>query len=365
MRAHPIAVTMLAALGMGALHGCGRAQRQAGPDGVLIDSVVLHETELAHLGRPESLVVGQDGSLFIADAMFRRVYQYDAAGSLVRIWGQSGSAGGELAGVGSLNVTDRGLIVTDVYRDRLLIFKPGEPEPVTAVQLPPGVPTTAAVDSEGVWIGLLNRQHLTGIAHWTYSGNLRLLVPWPPAYIKFPALASIFDGVAVVPSRDTILVGFMGSDRIDVYSREGRWYAGAIVPAVRRRGAPSRAVTRFTGGSFPELLGSISGLFEASRTANGTYVLVHLDQNASGPLVTGKVFVSLISSRLRRACVDGEIVDSHQSAPVPYVRHDTLWVLEQQLVKGAAHTVVREYRISGEHCAWRATVPAPPAAARM
>lgn len=74
----------------------GRAAAQVrGPDLVLLDSLILEETEDHYLGQPLGLLVRADGSLLVSDGFSDAVLQYDSAGRLVGNLGRKGSGPGE------------------------------------------------------------------------------------------------------------------------------------------------------------------------------------------------------------------------------------------------------------------------------
>jgi hypothetical protein len=92
-------------------------------------------------------------------------------------------------------------------------------------------------------------------------------------------------------------------------------------------------------------------------------VLHHRDLEEQNPRARnsqtiGRSFVSVLSSDLSRACVDGLVPSSSAGYPRLQLHNDTLYQLEQDLVPGSSsrvQTLIRKFIIDISKCVWLET----------
>lgn len=118
-----VLLVVLAGVGVADSQGAGVAGLVAAP--VLVEDLRIGGRDPAyHFEGVQSLAVGNDGAIFVADQpRLARVRMYDAAGHFVRDVGEAGEAPGQYRHVTGMLVTPAGEVaIYDVFNQRISIF---------------------------------------------------------------------------------------------------------------------------------------------------------------------------------------------------------------------------------------------------
>ena len=98
LRAIALAVTVVAAYGV---DGEAKLGPQAlGSDLLLLDSIVLQETDDLYVGRAMTMFLGPDSSFFVIDPFANSIVRFDQNGRALRSYGGSGDGPGEFRLIG-------------------------------------------------------------------------------------------------------------------------------------------------------------------------------------------------------------------------------------------------------------------------
>lgn len=342
-----------------------------GPTLEKVGEVTLQESPSLYLGAPSSLWVDDDGSFFVADYFAGRIVRFDREGRPTETYGAGrGSGPGELEGVGTTFVVGTLVVAEDAGDDLLEQFDRRTGEHVGSRDFTGDVGRAVPEDSV-VWLGNRSRARNSSVLLWRRdTGALDYAVPLPREYRRSAPLYGTYSRFSVAPAGDTVLVGYMGLDRLSVHDRDLNRLGWVGVPAERRREEPEDLVRRVneTGGA-QERFRVTSFLFGVHRMPDGTVAVVHYDQDlgsVTSRRIEAEVWVSLLSAHLDRACVDRRVPTADAAQPVLQMRGDTLFLLQQEVRedRGRARTFVEAYRISSVGCEWRPTTRTGPAWSR-
>ncbi|HET8650434.1 MAG TPA: hypothetical protein VFL95_10350, partial [Gemmatimonadales bacterium] len=218
-----------------------------------------------------------------------------------------------------------------------------------------GVLGSGVADAGTMWVGLLNMSNRTGAGHASIAADsFAGLLAVPAEYLASEPLAGIDDQVNVIKWKDTLIVGYSGSNTILFADTSGQLLDSISIPVVRRRGVPPDIVQRLAPGvPFPEMFAMNSALFKLARLSDGALLAVHYDQTIDGRRIRSKAYLSLVSADRRRACVDVPLAVSEDAQPRVAVAGDSLYVLEQHVMGDSATATVRSFRIAIEpKCSW-------------
>lgn len=357
-----VLTSLLVAPLAGPPEGGDSAPNSSGPAVTLVDSIRLAESEEHYVGRPLSILVDDLGTYWISDMFHRRVFRFGPGGEFLSALGGPGGGPGEFVGPPWLiDVSPQGVIVLDSKEGRAQVFDPESGDPIGGVSLRPRLRTVFST-SEALWLGGLDFETETSVARWIRADALAARnpprasrVPIPQPLLESRSLASIFDRVHPVAWSDSLLVGFMALDELRLADLDGRILDTVEIPNRLRRGVPKDIGRLFdpTDRSFPELFSMVSALFGMNRQSNGSFLLVHFDQEIEDRLITAKVYASLVAPDLERACVDAPVPVSRDAQPRIAFRGDTLVVLDQVITEtGEAAATVKKYLVSGAGCRW-------------
>lgn len=371
----PVVVILLASFGRGAL-----AQNR-GPDLILLDSLVLTETDEHYIGNPVALFVAHDGSLLVSDAFAETVFRYDAAGRLLARWGRRGQGPGEFRNLGGV-----GFVAADVagFLDetgKLELFALANDAHHGTVRMDvTDRPSSFAVKRDSLWFAGINPVSSTtygvvAMEDLVNAANSDERTPplvldrgsVPAPYAENHGLARTLSHAFLdVGDRDVVL-GFTASPfliRTD--------YLGDAVDTVwfapgRRRGQPDEAkLIELMRGDRPrsqealrswmfDFFSSVTFVRDLSRDDAGHIYTVHQDRDHDEKGTTTGVRLYALVSRFdgHRGCGDTLIPTSDMGAPVPFLQGSTLWVLDRRVNDGATPnivTVVRRFMIDAGHC---------------
>ncbi len=346
-----------------ALHGCGEggpgASARATSDApllVLVDSVVLAESDSSYVAGTSGLAVAPDGSFFVSDHMAKRVHVFRRDGRFLRSIGRPGRGPGEFGGPSDLAFDgDSLLYVVDSWGE-IEVF-----DPRTAVHLGayrvPRQPNTIAVSSGRLFAGHADSVDGGSVAR-VVSDTTGIEATGPfPEILRDPVLFPMFHSVALGMRGDTAATAFHVTDYLYLSEVSGRVLDSIRVPKRRRNGArPDRlrslartpseelGAAAFWGSSLPTDLHWMPG----ERLA-----LVSSDRGMVEGRWIDSSFVSVVDRRTRGSCVDARVPGPTEPAVSMGFRGDTLFVVSQEVTGDTrASTVVRWYRIDTGACRW-------------
>jgi len=111
--------------GLVLIAGCGGhdAETESPPLRQVLTNVdTLVTTASGHLGHPTDIAVGNDGTVYVADARSKRVLVLEREGDTVRTIGRPGEGPGELARPSAVAAGDAGIVVFDAGNSRIERF---------------------------------------------------------------------------------------------------------------------------------------------------------------------------------------------------------------------------------------------------
>lgn len=336
-------------------------QSAAGPTLVVLDTIQLRQSDTLYIGRPRDLALDPgDGTFYISDTFYDRVVRFDRRGRPLQVYGRRGKGPGELSIVGISFVLDSMLFVADNGQSRLNVYnrRTGAFQRQLSYE---GFLASAfpGRDNDRAWFGLVSMERQTGVMVWNAArgtDSLVYLIPFPPSYIQFPPLARIYPGVSVVAWSDTLLVGFMATNTLRVFTEAGIALDTLTIPVVRRRGIAENSAEKMPALSPRERIALNSALFESHRLPTGRFALVHYDHKVTeNGNITSTIFLTLLSQDLERACVDGRVPIHGAGIPFVAFRGDTLFAVQQKVAQGRAVTFVKSFKIDDTSCDWLPT----------
>lgn len=338
-----------------------------GPTLEKLGEVTLQESPSLYIGAPSSLWVDDEGSFFVADYFAGRIVRFDREGRPTETYGAGrGSGPGELEAVGTTFLVDSLVVAEDAGDDVLERFDRRTGEHVGSRDFTGNIGRAVPKDSV-VWLGNQSQARNSSVLLWRLdTDDLEYDVPLPEEYRRSAPLFGTYTRFSVAPSGDTVLVAYMGLDRLSVHDSDLNRLGWVGVPAERRREEPEDLVRRVneTGGA-QERFSVTSFLFGVHRLPDGHVAVVHYDQgveSVTSRRIEAEVYVSLLSADLDRACVDRRVPTADAAQPVLQLRGDTLFLLQQEVGEdqGRARTFVEAFRVSTAGCEWRPTVRTPP-----
>jgi len=325
-----------------------------GPSLVELEPVAVLETEDAYLGRPQYMSVAPGGSYFVSDAFLQNVKHIDPDGAILRTYGREGEGPGEFKGVAAnLLSSDSNLAVYDYRQGRISLFELGDGELKEEFTLLPGVSDAVVGPGGDVWLGALDREAMTGVQRWNSDDSFTGLLPWPASYAESRRLAGIFTGVSLAFRGDTLLAMYSGSDDLILASPQGRVLSRVEVPSSRRRGVPDDVVRVLENGD-GALLTRISSARKIHMLSTGELAILHYDLTIEDRVPHASAYVSILNETLSAACVDGMVPTTESGLPVPALKGDTLFLLQQHVDATAtrATTQIHRFLIESTDCDW-------------
>lgn len=325
---------------------------------VLLDSVVLQETDSHYIGHAQFLAVAGDGELFVSDRIGARVLRFARDGAARGAIGRKGRGPGEFGGAGAVAFVGDSLVVADdLGGQRMMLFRRGTGAFVRMARREMGIPTQAAVVGDQVWLGHANVPRTTSLARWRLGGDsVEYVLPMPPEF-QGTGLEYAQPFVAMAAWRDTILVGHAVHPLLTLADGDGAPTGTLRVPVRARRGIPEPAalLARYRAGlSAERQIDELSLLVGAWRLASGGAALLHVDLTLDSltARATGGGWLTVLTPALDSACVDIPLEAPDEGWPVLAVHGDTLLRLDQRQGDGVRpRTVVRRYRVDVAGCA--------------
>jgi hypothetical protein len=368
------------ALMTGWLAACGHSESKStapivgGPTLLPVDSTVLEERDSLYIGLiQQGVSVDQSGSVYVGSAAFRSVLRFRADGRLEMSY-RLGDYGGPRSVGPVLYASDSLLFVSDSRASRLFMFRLADGVLIASHRYG-GYLGSVDVVADSVWFGNFSRIDRkvvgsVGIAHLLQrdssvdSALLRpTLISTPVEFAEYPEL-DLGSQVRVKADGDTVLVAFSAlNDVVQLTLSDGK--LDTIRPPARvRRGVGTKALAahfKKDGFRYDRALGSISVTDGVWRRPNGQILIAHLDSHAvmDGRKLVGvsaTPYISLVTSDLRRACVDGIIESPSTSRPVMALHRDTLYVVDQRMITSGTErrmaTQLRRFLVDDSTCQW-------------
>ncbi|MBL8988587.1 MAG: hypothetical protein JNJ80_20100 [Gemmatimonadetes bacterium] len=339
----------------GALAACG-GREEGRLDARALGVTRLAEADSFYVGQPGNFAVDDRGDYHIIDRLSRSVLVFSPEGTPKVAFGGPGQGPGE-APTPTLVLfpTDSTIVVTDFGEQRAGLLDRATKAFVRRVRTD-GYVVSGEVKGGTIWLGLYSQVKRTGVGAWNLAtDSIQNLVPLPDVYVPGSQIAASQVGVQVAVAGDSLLVGFTAVEPILVADGEGRVVDSLVIPAVRRRGYPP-GWTEIR--DFAESVSAKSTLRWLRRRTDGSFFAVHYDQVFERNALTGKIFVSVLSRDLAKACVDAPVPTSGEVRASVFSRGDTLFVLDQESGSGSRlRTFVTRYGLDTSRCTWITTRP--------
>jgi len=346
-------------LGLTLLAAAASPAAAQGPTLIEQRTTLLQEGTQFLIGRPDQVVPDGAGGVLILDNQAHQVLHFDASGAPVGRYGGEGEGPGEFMLAQHIALTPaRELLVFATRPATVMWFELETGRLLRQQPINPHVTSSTRVAGSYVVAGILDRAKNMGAALWDGAGGqLRRVGALPPEYRTPGVLPGSFSTVSVTHVGDAaVLLGYEASEWLSqVEVPGGRVQQRFSIPARDRRGVPedpATAVEEAFHEDFTQVFGVLSALRGLFTLSDGRTVAVHADSEAGEPPVRSRTFVSVLSSDLTQACVDGLLpFESDGPAPVA-IEGDQLVVLSQQLVGGALESRVHRFAIDDASCAW-------------
>ena len=364
------------------LLGDGAVAQNPGPDLVLLDSLVLEETDEHYIGQPLQFFVAPDGSILVADGFAETVLRYDAAGRLVGRLGEQGDGPGEFRNLGGV-----GFVATDVagFLDetgKLELFALRTDAHPGSVRMDMNNrPSSFAARGDSLWFAGVNPVSLA-----TYGAVAIRDLANPAADAERPPSMLLERGTAPAPYAENhylarslshafidvgdqdVVLGFTASRLLLRTDRLGNSVDTARIARGSRRGEPEEdELIELMRGDQPrnqaevrsamfDLFASVSFVRALSRDHSGNVYTIHQDsdRDEEGAMTGVKLYAAASRFEGDRGCADTLIPTSEVGVPIPFVQGRTLWILDRRLEGGALPdivTVVRRFAMDAERCA--------------
>lgn len=353
----------------------GRATTDAaGPTLISIDSILLPEADTLYIGNPYTPVVDPfDGSFYIPDIFSGRLLRFRRDGRLMLVYGRRGEGPGEFRGGPRVPmVLDDSTVAAQTTRSRRLnVFdrNTGRIRQVVPFPALAGI-TPPVVVGEDVWMTDFEVRRRTSLTRWRPNmDEFWSTGVLPDEYVASLesdnwSYATLFRNNSLAYSRERFLQGWPGMDEMFVLNMQGEVVDTADIPVVRRKGVPTGLRERIDIERIPfrERLEGSSRLRQLFPRPGGGFVFTHHDQTALKmepmPVLTAKVWVGMLSSDLKTACVDALVPREFEIRPMETFRADTLFVLDRRIDDSEKlQTWILMYLVSDEQCDWISTEP--------
>jgi hypothetical protein len=330
------------------------------PELVLVDSVVLEQSDSVFVGIATDVLALGDGTFVVADPQSYSVQRYAADGRLLRRIGRRGGGPGEFP-------LPPGRMASD--GDSVLYVLAG-PQ-VQAIDLatgafrwnspvPPALANGLAVWQGNVLVKRIDAERRTSIGVLTESSDSVVPAgPFPHPLGTHPVIdQSHLSAIAIAPRHgiDSVAFTLLATDYVYIGPLDGSSYDSIAIPVVRRRGSRPDVIARLVAD--PENAGTDSYVpsvpWLLASLPDGRLAALHMDAELVGRRFQGRLHLSIIDPARRRACADAEVPAPLDPVPLATLRGDTLFVLVQEIADAASvRTLIHKYAIRLDRCQWR------------
>lgn len=332
---------------------------------VLVDSLILEETDAVFVGKTAGLAVDDRRRFLVVDAVANALFEFDSIGRFVRRYGAAGRGPGEFRGIGDavLSQSDGQLTLTDFSLRRVTTFNRDDGRLMGTRAFEGKLGGLAGADGR-MWYGLFDPdnaraiavEHVAGLVTTDTTPVQASLVAIPEEYLTVEPLNGIYGFASVVAWADTAFVGFAASPFLLLVTADGVIVDTVPLPARTRRGVPANLVAILSDVRRrpSEMYSAASGLMRLHRRSDGSVVTIHHDTKIAGRLLSARVFAGVISPDRSRACMDAEIPVSSDVIPWTAMQDDLLFVLDHVVDDDAPRPrlMVRAYRLDTSECSW-------------
>ncbi|HEX6940667.1 MAG TPA: 6-bladed beta-propeller [Longimicrobiales bacterium] len=336
--------------------GAGSAEPGAGATLILLDSIVLAETDGAVVGKPADLIAAPDGRFFISDLFARRVLVFGRDGRFLQGIGRAGDGPGELESPSMLALSgDSILYVLDDQRVRVEMFDAKSGAWREGREFPGRVSGLDA-RNQRLLAGYLDTLRQTSVAVVANdSDSLWTTGPLPALFERSVMTHGVFGTVQPLGFHDTVATAYEVSNHIYLSRVGGGVLDSLLLPAVRRHGARTDLLSRITDDprTLEQAVYKSSMPYELARLPSGALALVSLDYQWIDNRPQGTNYLSLVDLERRRSCPDAVIPGPVDPVPRVALRGDTLFVLVQDVdAAGRAYSTIRAYAVDSSSCGW-------------
>lgn len=366
-------------IGCGGQGGAEPGSESGAPTLVLVDSVILSETDTAFLGRvPHTYTVDTAGRIYVADRTTDRLLVFASDGGLLNVVGKHGGGPGEFQRIGSVTIPHDDLLLQGARGNRLSVFRGSDLTEVNRLSHA-GYIASWASSRQWLLLGLYNRADSTAVIaiSWDSIRTAETGARLQPTLGALPALyqtyrgLELFNGVVVGHRSDTLLLGFGAADYLVRIPLLGGQSDTVQVPRLSRRPINRQVLAKFTNPalSFHDGITAMPDLSGIWTRADGHVVLWFQegsteDATKGNAEIIGHAQIAVLSADFRRACVDARIdAPGTQRTRLAFAR-DMLYSLDQVIdtadtERPSVQTVVRRYTISLDRCEWLPTSGRP------
>ena len=321
---------------------------------VLLDSIVLEESDSLLIGEPAGITASGKGVL-VADRSAGVVRAYDRSGAVQRVFGRRGTGPGEWARGPRLFFSDGDTlaVATDGAQTKWFALPSGAP---LGAQPNPGFLVLTA-SATGIVYAAISRERGTSLREISWDGvAMRRGGHLPEAAARSALVGQMLSApaVALLPG-DSVAMAFQGSDYLFLGPFSGGRYDSVLVPVQRRRGArrelllqindkdPTTVGPALYQPSYPAVIGPIAG--------DSALAVVYLDMTfVENRRMTGRPYLSILVRGSGALCADIVIGGSIDPLPSLAFQGDTLLVLTQEVRDTTSAAVVRRYHVRPVSC---------------
>ena len=348
--------------------------QRSGPTLVLVDSIVLQETEALYLGQPKEMFVGPDSSLYVIDAFANSVVRFNQRGRAIQSYGREGEGPGEFVHIGKAGFASATILgIVDGYGPpegakstqviEFFAVQSGETigkarvTDITALALNRDTVWLAGIDVGAGWTAIAARE-LSGLYRQP-SGEITSLnlVTVPRPYMVNGYILGLGGYARIHVNDDDVILGFGAIPYLLRITKGGHIRDTIPLQAAQRAWlADEEELLRVMDPASPSegQFGATSALMNVSRDKGGRIFTVHQESKRLGPgRVGGKLYVSKLESDGSVQCPDTHIPTSGVGRPISAFRGSDLFVLDQRISAGgtgALQTLVRRFRVDPERC---------------
>lgn len=308
----------------------------------LVDTLLITETPSAYVSRPTHLTASARHGLFISDAFSRNVIHVRRDGAIAGGIGRRGRGPGEFEAPSTILVVhDSLLFVADQMRGGVVVRDLTSGGERGLVRLEGNRPTMSLV-GDTIFAGTVNTVRGTSLARWTTGGDsVSYFGSLPASFARSPLSRFVYNvSLAAWPDTVAYVVGL--SDIVYIATSDGHLRDSVVVPRAQRRGLPSEV--RIASLRDPMSVAAESSLpWALGRLSDGRLVVVFADGDMRANVLSGRLYVSVLSRRGGESCTDVLLPSDGNELPRITFDGDQMLALEQRVVDGRAVHVVRRY----------------------